>query len=156
MSIHDKSDLFFHDYNIAGLFVQENYLSVVPKVPKDQILERVAKISRQACQWESLVERAIREKRFGLYYQPQACYSSVIPGSLDVRAHWCANKFSQAGLDVIPSAINSDRILQRNYSSHATGKHLDGIAGSFFLWPGQRDPFQVIDSKVRAAFALFL
>lgn len=34
MSIHDKSDLFFHDYNIAGLFVQENYLSVVPKVPK--------------------------------------------------------------------------------------------------------------------------
>lgn len=34
MSIHDKSDLFFHDYNIAALFVQENYLSVTPKAPK--------------------------------------------------------------------------------------------------------------------------
>lgn len=34
MSIHDKSDLFFHDYNIAGLFVQENYLSVLPDAPK--------------------------------------------------------------------------------------------------------------------------
>lgn len=34
MSIHDKSNLFFHDYNIAGLFVQENYLSVTPNRPK--------------------------------------------------------------------------------------------------------------------------
>ena len=34
MNIHDKSALFFHDYNIAPLFVQENYLSVVPKAPK--------------------------------------------------------------------------------------------------------------------------
>lgn len=34
MSIHDKSDLFFNDYNIAPLFVQENYLGVVPNCPK--------------------------------------------------------------------------------------------------------------------------
>lgn len=34
MSIHDKSDLFFHDYNIASLFVQENYLSVIPEGPR--------------------------------------------------------------------------------------------------------------------------
>lgn len=34
MSIHDKSDLFFHDYSLAPLFVQQNYLSVAPKVPK--------------------------------------------------------------------------------------------------------------------------
>ena len=30
MTIHDKSDLFFHDYSIAPLFVQENYASVSP------------------------------------------------------------------------------------------------------------------------------
>lgn len=34
MNIHDKSALFFHDYSISPLFVQENYLSVVPKAPK--------------------------------------------------------------------------------------------------------------------------
>lgn len=34
MSINEKSDLFFHDYNIASLFVQENYLSVMPTAPK--------------------------------------------------------------------------------------------------------------------------
>ena len=30
MSIYDKCDLFFYDYSIAPLFVQENYLNVQP------------------------------------------------------------------------------------------------------------------------------
>jgi len=30
MSLMDKSDLFFHDYSIAPLFVQENYIHVKP------------------------------------------------------------------------------------------------------------------------------
>lgn len=31
MSLMDKSDLFFHDYSLAPLFVQENYVHVRPK-----------------------------------------------------------------------------------------------------------------------------
>jgi replication factor C subunit 1 len=31
MTLNDKADLFFNDYNIAPLFVQENYVSVVPR-----------------------------------------------------------------------------------------------------------------------------
>lgn len=34
MSLNDKSDLFFHDYSMGPLFVQQNYLSVAPNVPK--------------------------------------------------------------------------------------------------------------------------
>lgn len=34
MSINDKSDLFFHDYSLAPLFVQQTYLTVAPNVPK--------------------------------------------------------------------------------------------------------------------------
>lgn len=34
MSIHDKCDLFFYDYSIAPLFVQENYLTVKPLNPE--------------------------------------------------------------------------------------------------------------------------
>lgn len=34
MSLADKADLFFHDYSLGPLFVQQNYLQVVPKVPK--------------------------------------------------------------------------------------------------------------------------
>ncbi|XP_016145085.1 replication factor C subunit 1-like [Sinocyclocheilus grahami] len=30
MTLIDKSDLFFHDYSLAPLFVQENYLHVRP------------------------------------------------------------------------------------------------------------------------------
>ena len=34
MTINDKSDLFFHDYQMAPLFVQENYPSVTPRAAK--------------------------------------------------------------------------------------------------------------------------
>ena len=34
MTLNDKSDLFFHDYNIAPLFVQENYVHVIPYAAK--------------------------------------------------------------------------------------------------------------------------
>lgn len=34
MSMNDKSDLFFHDYSLAPLFVQQTYLTVAPNVPK--------------------------------------------------------------------------------------------------------------------------
>lgn len=34
MSFADKADLFFNDYSMGPLFVQQNYLSVAPKVPK--------------------------------------------------------------------------------------------------------------------------
>ncbi|KAH0568972.1 hypothetical protein KQX54_021671 [Cotesia glomerata] len=195
MSIHDKSDLFFHDYNIAGLFVQENYLSVVPKVPKDQILERVAK-SADSLSMGDLVERAIREKNAWSLLPAQACYSSVIPGSL-MSGHigaqinfpsWLGrnskrNKFDRILQEITvhtrlvtgasKEAINIDylnalrdkitRPLALNGTEgvdsavdvmnhyHLLREDLDGIV-EVSLWPGQRDPFQVIDSKVRAAF----
>lgn len=34
MSLNDKAELFFHDYSMGPLFVQQTYLSVAPKVPK--------------------------------------------------------------------------------------------------------------------------
>lgn len=34
MSLQDKSDLFFHDYSMGPLFVQQTYLTVAPNVPK--------------------------------------------------------------------------------------------------------------------------
>lgn len=34
MSFADKADLFFNDYSMGPLFVQQNYLIVAPKVPK--------------------------------------------------------------------------------------------------------------------------
>ena len=34
MTINDKSDLFFHDYQFGPLFVQENYPTVTPRAAR--------------------------------------------------------------------------------------------------------------------------
>lgn len=81
MSIHDKSDLFFHDYNIAGLFVQENYLSVLPDAPKSQLLDRVAEAAESLALGD-VVEKQVRSNNSWSLLPVQACYSSVIPGTM--------------------------------------------------------------------------
>ena len=34
MNLNDRSDLFFTDYSAIPLFVQENYVKVIPDAPK--------------------------------------------------------------------------------------------------------------------------
>ncbi|XP_066583927.1 replication factor C subunit 1 [Prorops nasuta] len=81
MSIHDKSSLFFHDYNIAPLFVQENYLSVIPKAPKEELLEKVA-LSADSIAVGAMIEKKIRGASAWSLLPVQAIFSSVIPGTL--------------------------------------------------------------------------
>ncbi|NP_001135428.1 germ line transcription factor 1 [Nasonia vitripennis] len=81
MSIHDKSDLFFHDYNIAGLFVEENYLSVTPSGPRNELFDKLAKCSDSLAIGDT-IENAIRGKQAWGLLPVQACFSSVIPGSV--------------------------------------------------------------------------
>ncbi|KAG7155024.1 Replication factor C subunit 1-like [Homarus americanus] len=82
MSIHDKSGLFFHDYNIGPLFVQENYPKVVPHVAKGNrniTLEQLAKTASSLADGD-LVEKAIRSNNAWSLLPTQAMFSSVIPG----------------------------------------------------------------------------
>ncbi|XP_014607760.1 PREDICTED: replication factor C subunit 1 isoform X1 [Polistes canadensis] len=81
MNINEKSDLFFHDYNIAPLFVQENYLSVMPATPKTELLERVAQAAESIALGDG-IEKAIRSNNAWSLLPIQACFSSVIPGSM--------------------------------------------------------------------------
>nr|CAD7260411.1 unnamed protein product [Timema shepardi] len=62
MSLQDRSDLFFQDYNIGPLFVQDNYLNVKPHAAKGNLLktlECVANASESMTIGDT-VERAIR------------------------------------------------------------------------------------------------
>ena len=34
LSLNEKSDLFFHDYSMASLFVQENYVNARPSATR--------------------------------------------------------------------------------------------------------------------------
>ncbi|CAK9807284.1 Replication factor C subunit 1 [Anthophora plagiata] len=195
MSIYDKSDLFFHDYNIAPLFVQENYLLVSPRVPKNKVLERIAE-SANSLALGDIVEKSIRSNNNWSLLPVQACYSSVIPGTL-MSGHIGGQINFPAWLGRNSKASKFDRLIQEItvHARLATGASkesinldyikplrdaiirplaVDGIesvnaavnAMNYYhllredldslievsLWPGDRDPMQVIDSKVKAAF----
>ena len=81
MNIHDKSDLFFHDYNIASLFVEENYLIVTPSGPKNELFEKLAKCSESLAIGDT-IENNIRRNQAWSLLPVQACFSSVIPGTV--------------------------------------------------------------------------
>ena len=52
MSLIDKSDLFFHDYSIAPLFVQENYVNVIPYAAKYVISDKFILIHKSISKYE--------------------------------------------------------------------------------------------------------
>jgi replication factor C subunit 1 len=79
MSFNDKSDLFFYDYSIAPLFVQENYLKVKPKGDKVEVLERIAKTADSLSLGDN-VDRKIRSNMAWSLLPTQAVFSSVMPG----------------------------------------------------------------------------
>jgi len=82
MSLMDKSDLFFHDYSLGPLFVQENYLSAVPKVgenDKKKHMLLLSKASDSLCDGD-LVEATIRSRNSWNLLPVQAMFSSVLPG----------------------------------------------------------------------------
>ncbi|XP_063243328.1 replication factor C subunit 1 [Bacillus rossius redtenbacheri] len=82
MSLIDRMDLFFQDYNIGPLFVQENYLSVVPHAAKGNPVKTLECVAEAA---ESLtigdvVEKTIRSNNSWSLLPVQAVFSSVGPG----------------------------------------------------------------------------
>ncbi|XP_016970315.1 replication factor C subunit 1 [Drosophila rhopaloa] len=85
MSLADKSDLFFHDYSLAPLFVQQNYLQVSPHGNKNDILAKVA-ATADALSLGDLVEKRIRANSAWSLLPTQAVFSSVLPGE-----HMCGH-----------------------------------------------------------------
>lgn len=79
MSFSDKSDLFFYDYSIAPLFVQENYLRVKPNCRSDEILDRIAKTA-DSISYGDLIDRKIRSNMSWSLLPTQAIFASVLPG----------------------------------------------------------------------------
>uniref|UniRef100_A0A1B0DBH1 Activator 1 large subunit n=1 Tax=Phlebotomus papatasi TaxID=29031 RepID=A0A1B0DBH1_PHLPP len=79
MSIHERSDLFFHDYSLGPLFVQENYLKVSPRGDKNMAIFRAAEAADCLSQGD-LIERRIRSNMAWSLLPTQAIFSSVLPG----------------------------------------------------------------------------
>ncbi|XP_017031219.1 replication factor C subunit 1 [Drosophila kikkawai] len=79
MSLADKSDLFFHDYSLAPLFVQQNYLQVTPKGNAKDVLAKVA-ATADALSLGDLIDKRIRANSAWSLLPTQAFFSSVLPG----------------------------------------------------------------------------
>ncbi|CAH0600208.1 unnamed protein product [Chrysodeixis includens] len=79
MSISDKCDLFFYDYSLGPLFVQENYLTVEPRCPKHEVLQRISRAA-DSISLGDLVETKIRRSQAWSLLPTQAIFSSVLPG----------------------------------------------------------------------------
>ncbi|KAL7729025.1 hypothetical protein ACLKA6_019858 [Drosophila palustris] len=79
MTFYDKCDLFFHDYSMAPLFVQQNYLQVMPQGNKNEILSKVA-ATADALSLGDMVDKRIRANSAWSLLPTQAIFSSVLPG----------------------------------------------------------------------------
>nr|XP_046269466.1 replication factor C subunit 1 isoform X2 [Scatophagus argus] len=84
MSLIDKSDLFFHDYSLAPLFVQENYPYVRPAAAGGNLKSHLVLLSKTADSISDgdLVDRQIRSRQNWSLLPTQAIYASVLPGEL--------------------------------------------------------------------------
>uniref|UniRef100_G3U2F1 Replication factor C subunit 1 n=1 Tax=Loxodonta africana TaxID=9785 RepID=G3U2F1_LOXAF len=129
MSLMDKLDLFFHDYSIAPLFVQENYVHVKPIAAEGDVKKHLMLLSRAAdsiCDGD-LVDRQIRSKQNWSLLPTQAIYASVLPGEL-MRGYMTQFPTFPSWLGKYSSMGRHDRVVQdlalhmslRTYSSKRT------------------------------------
>ena len=83
MSFHDKTDLFFEDYNMAGMFVQENYLQSKPSDARNDRVKLMELVSKAAdsIAWGDLVEKTVRRDMHWELLGTAAVFSSVLPGA---------------------------------------------------------------------------
>uniref|UniRef100_A0A034VZC1 Replication factor C subunit 1 n=1 Tax=Bactrocera dorsalis TaxID=27457 RepID=A0A034VZC1_BACDO len=79
MTLNDKCDLFFQDYSMGPLFVQQNYLQVSPTGSKSDIPSKVA-CTADALSLGDLVDKRIRSNSAWSLLPTQAIFSSVLPG----------------------------------------------------------------------------
>uniref|UniRef100_A0A2A4JBC5 Replication factor C subunit 1 n=1 Tax=Heliothis virescens TaxID=7102 RepID=A0A2A4JBC5_HELVI len=129
MSINDKSDLFFYDYSLAPLFVQENYLQVEPHCPKHEVLQRISKAA-DSISLGDLVDARIRRNQAWSLLPTQAMYSSVIPGH-ELSGHMSAQIQFPGWLGKNSRATKMRRLCQEIHAH--TRLSTSGSKSSIFL-----------------------
>ncbi|XP_071854658.1 replication factor C subunit 1-like isoform X1 [Apostichopus japonicus] len=88
MTFNDKVGLFFHDYSIAPLFVQENYPNVIPRKAGGDMKKHLDLLSKTAdsIAFGDLVDKQIRSSMKWNLLPLQAVFASVLPGEY-MRGH---------------------------------------------------------------------
>lgn len=74
-------DLFFHDYDLIPLFIQENYLSAIPNVPKHVVIENMAQAADCISYGDIVKDTLMQGQEWGLL-PFLGMVSTVIPCAL--------------------------------------------------------------------------
>ncbi|KAK6617052.1 hypothetical protein RUM44_005409 [Polyplax serrata] len=198
IGLSGRMDLFFQDYSLGPLFVQDSYLNVRPHKARNSTVQALNLISKTA---ESIalgdvVERTIRNKNSWNLLPVQAVFSSVLPG-YHMAGNFTGKIEFPVWLGKNSRTKKMSRIIQELYTSLSTcisgdgtavnldylpslkyailrpliQKGSDGVqdAVKFMVdyglvredldhilelsaWPGVKDIFSSVDSKVKAAF----
>uniref|UniRef100_A0AAQ5YH70 Replication factor C subunit 1 n=1 Tax=Amphiprion ocellaris TaxID=80972 RepID=A0AAQ5YH70_AMPOC len=124
MSLIDKSDLFFHDYSLAPLFIQENYPYVRPAAAGGDMKAHLVLLSKTADSISDgdLVDRRIRSGQNWSLLPTQAIYASVLPGEL-MRGYMAQFPVFPSWLGKNSSTSKHSRIVQE-LASHMSLKTL--------------------------------
>jgi len=198
MTLYDKSDLYFHDYNLAGLFVQENYLASKPTAAggdKRKVMELVSQAADSIAEGD-LVERGIRSGMNWSLLPTAAVFCSVLPGEYMrgfltgqvMFPSWLGKNSRRSKMDRILAELQGHTRLAAGVSKGAMAldysqrlrdlvisplvkeggegveqavanmntynllrEDLEGLV-EVAQWPNKPDPWQAVDSKVKAAF----
>ncbi|XP_060864496.1 replication factor C subunit 1 isoform X2 [Metopolophium dirhodum] len=113
MNITDKCDLFFYDYNISPLFVQENYLAAVPhnvEGSKWKTFERYS-LAADSIRIGDIVSAKIRSTNNWSLLPAQAIFSSYCPGEF-LRGHVSKQINFPAWLGKFSKGNKMNRLLQ--------------------------------------------
>ncbi|KAL7841442.1 hypothetical protein SRHO_G00251330 [Serrasalmus rhombeus] len=124
MTLVDKLDLFFHDYSLAPLFVQENYIHVRPAAAGGNLKNHLVLLSKTADSISDgdLVDRQIRSRQTWSLLPTQAIYASVLPGEL-MRGYMSQFPTFPSWLGKFSSTGKHSRIVQE-LASHMSLKTL--------------------------------
>ncbi|VDP85746.1 unnamed protein product [Echinostoma caproni] len=144
-TVNECLDLFFQDYSIVPLFVQENYLNVKPKSAQgnpNRNLRLLAEASKNIALGD-VVSNAIRSAGTGSWslLPTQGILSTVIPGHI-----LCGNLPGGVG----PNGGDTDRVLQTLIQYNLQREDLDALL-EFTTWSNRPNRMQGIDGKAKAA-----
>lgn len=133
MSLSDKSRLFFYDYSLGPLFVQENYINVKPdcigKGNRDEEEAARLYLTADSLSMSDLIETKIRTTNNWSLLESQAFFSTVIP------SHYMSGTMKKCGF---PNWFGSNsrrnkkmRIVNELYAHART--RISGDKNSFHL-----------------------
>ncbi|KAK6324405.1 hypothetical protein J4Q44_G00037470 [Coregonus suidteri] len=177
MTLIDKSDLFFHDYSLAPLFIQENYIHVKPAAAGGDLKPHLVLLSLVSTAHSGDLLQCVTRRVDAWLHELLPLLSSWL-GKFsscnkhsriiqELASHMSLRTLSSrqaVSLDYLPylrmallcplqrqGAEGAGQAVQLLDDYHLVREDVDSLM-EISLWGGQPDPYAKLDPKVKSAF----